>query len=703
MANWTQQNSRITSDGIKLLAKARAGEGQMVITRVLSRDFVQTSVAVIAMRMEEITPESIKQEGIIVNSYATNGTSIITARFSNVQNRDRSYSYEIKQIIVLAKLVNEGVEVVGEIPYIVLQCGPGDTQYEREHAEGDLLPPLDDNPTTFDYKIHVVHSGITEVNVQVSTGDYASEEELEQLASECLTRDTQLGVRINKVVADAVGQKTEDLTFIPWKPSYDDSNTWSRELNSDIPTFDGQTGGERFNYYNEDPEEDLYAGGYSKGSMSLGENSNATGTDNITYAPNSHAEGSYNYLGPSLSTDAEHAVGSDSADSSHAEGSKNTAVAGKFQHIEGYSNYSEGSYNHTEGTLNVNKGTNCHVAGSSNEILFPSCENDAVFGTGHRLLNRVGNSLVSGSSNSLGQDVSNVSVSGSEHDIDNATGSEITGYDHTIDGFSNSFVSGSDNNVKTASDSLVSGIANRLKNLTACFIHGCGIKTEYNTSYNAIFGRYNETEGSDTNAFVVANGTSDSDRRNILVLKKTGNLSVAGSVTSGSADLAEYFEWKDGNKKNQDRRGLFVTLDEDKIVLADNKTKYIVGCISAAPALIANNPHEWESKYKTDVFGSVIYDVVKDEKTGEEVRVPVLNEEYDASKTFIPRSERKEWGCVALHGRVVVVDDGSCEPNSYCRPIKNGIASKSDKGFRVLKRIDKTHILVWIEGSVTLD
>ena len=114
MANWTQQNSRITSDGIKLLARARAGEGQMYITRVLSRDFVQTSLAVMAMKMSDITPESIKQEGIIANSYATNGTSIITARFSNVQNRDRNYTYEIKQIIVIAKLMNEGVEVVGE-------------------------------------------------------------------------------------------------------------------------------------------------------------------------------------------------------------------------------------------------------------------------------------------------------------------------------------------------------------------------------------------------------------------------------------------------------------------------------------------------------------------------------------------------------------------------------------------------------------
>ena len=39
-----------------------------------------------------------------------------------------------------------------------------------------------------------------------------------------------------------------------------------------------------------------------------------------------------------------------------------------------------------------------------------------------------------------------------------------------------------------------------------------------------------------------------------------------GSSFSNGADYAEYFEWSDGNPTNEDRRGLCVVLDGDKIL-----------------------------------------------------------------------------------------------------------------------------------------
>jgi hypothetical protein len=44
-------------------------------------------------------------------------------------------------------------------------------------------------------------------------------------------------------------------------------------------------------------------------------------------------------------------------------------------------------------------------------------------------------------------------------------------------------------------------------------------------------------------------------------------------------------------------------------------------------------------------------------------------------------------------GKLVVIDDGTCEVNGYCKP-KNGTATKSDTGYRVLARLDETHIKV---------
>lgn len=87
-----------------------------------------------------------------------------------------------------------------------------------------------------------------------------------------------------------------------------------------------------------------------------------------------------------------------------------------------------------------------------------------------------------------------------------------------------------------------------------------------------------------------------------------GNVYAGGAYKTIGADYAEYFEWLDGNVDNQDRIGLFVTLDGDKIKLA-NKDDYILGVISANPSIVGNSAElDWHDKYKTDVYGRLIYD-----------------------------------------------------------------------------------------------
>lgn len=150
------------------------------------------------------------------------------------------------------------------------------------------------------------------------------------------------------------------------------------------------------------------------------------------------------------------------------------------------------------------------------------------------------------------------------------------------------------------------------------------------------------------------------------------------------ADYAEMFEWADGNFANEDRRGMLVALSGDKIIPAHGDD--FIGIISANPSVIGNNPLHWHGKYKTDVFGSVIYDDNGD---------AVLSEEYDPKREYIPRSERPEWAAVGLTGRLVVVDDGSCVPGLFISA-RQGRATKCYKntGARVLKRIDETHVEV---------
>ena len=78
--------------------------------------------------------------------------------------------------------------------------------------------------------------------------------------------------------------------------------------------------------------------------------------------------------------------------------------------------------------------------------------------------------------------------------------------------------------------------------------------------------------------------------------------------------------------------------------------------------------------------------------------VPKLNIEYDNTQKYIPRSERPEWDTIGMLGKLVTVDDGSCEVNGWCKVGKGGVATKSEKRtkFRVTSRLDKNHIRVLI-------
>ena len=83
---------------------------------------------------------------------------------------------------------------------------------------------------------------------------------------------------------------------------------------------------------------------------------------------------------------------------------------------------------------------------------------------------------------------------------------------------------------------------------------------------------------------LVGNGSS-SAKSNSYRLNNDGTAS-GGTYSSNGADYAEYFEWYDGNINNEDRRGLFVTIDGDKIKLASKDDTYILGIISGNPTVI---------------------------------------------------------------------------------------------------------------------
>lgn len=284
--------------------------------------------------------------------------------------------------------------------------------------------------------------------------------------------------------------------------------------------------------------------------------------------------------------------------------------------------------------------------------------------------------------------------------------------------------------------SFSSGMGNKISNSFSCAFG------RYNNafSYSHVFGYYNnafdnqfkcghfakdgtdgDISGTTGDAFIIGNGTSDT-RSNCFRVGYDGSVYGLSAFKTTGADYAEYFEWKDGNPNNEDRRGRLVALDGDKIRFATAEDADILGVVSSVPC-IEGDVHfdDWQGKYLTDVFGQRLTQIVhiparyeereiideNGEKKTENILVEeeydavqwVINPEYDPTKEYISRETRKEWAPVGLIGKLVVVDDGTCMPNEYCKSGENGIATKITyhTGYRVLSRIDETHIKVLVK------
>ena len=250
-------------------------------------------------------------------------------------------------------------------------------------------------------------------------------------------------------------------------------------------------------------------------------------------------------------------------------------------------------------------------------------------------------------------------------------------------------------------------------NAVGSYSTAAGHQTTAN-GYQFVCGKYNTAldafNDQNKNGYLVAVGNGNSRANsNALTLSGAGVLNCSEYATTGG-DYSELFEWADQNSNGEDRRGRFVTLDGNKIKIADADDHYILGIVSATPAVTGNNPNQWHQMYLLDVFGQPLTEEVEipahtDPDTGEEVPAKtvireILNPDYDPEQVYIPRSERKEWAAIGMMGQLIVIDDGTCEVNGYCRPANEGIATSDPDGpYRVMGRLDSTHIRVLFPGT----
>lgn len=236
--------------------------------------------------------------------------------------------------------------------------------------------------------------------------------------------------------------------------------------------------------------------------------------------------------------------------------------------------------------------------------------------------------------------------------------------------------------------------------------YGQFVAGKFNAEYDGATSA-DDTSGS---VFIVGVGTGDTAKANAFRITNAGKCMGSSSFSATGADYAECFEWVDGNKDAEDRRGYFVTFEGDKIRKASAEDNYILGVISVNPSVIGNAYTDmWHGMYLTDVFGERLTETVKvaekvNEETGEVIPAHtetrfILNPEYDHTQPYVGRDKRKEWAYVGTHGQLIVIDDGSSAVHDYCKPNNEGIATKSDEktAYYVIERLDENHIKVFVK------
>ena len=441
-----------------------------------------------------------------------------------------------------------------------------------------------------------------------------------------------------------------------------------------------------------------------KANTTVGANSTALGNDTAAAGNYAHAEGSF------TSAFGNHA---------HAEG-YDTDATGAASHAEGDRTTASGSQSHAEGSMTTAKGEASHAEGSSTNQCPSTID----------------------SSNTNDEIISKWKTS--KFSLAKGNGSHVEGNDCLALGLSSHAEGSSTTTSGTyshaeGSSTTASGLGSHaegyITKALGMYSHAEGYRTKASgegshaegrftesLKYQCAMGHHNNTAtatasnpsgiGTGT-SFVVGNGTYSCDdegnetivQSNAFRVNDNGQPFGQQAYTTQGCDYAEYYEWLDENKDAEDRRGYFVTLDGEKIKIA-NPGDFVLGIVSAWPSIIGNGDEDWLGRYILDNFGSRIpvtfeYEVEEQETITNEDGEPEIvtkkvkktgthwkqNPDYDPNKPYTQRSERPEWDAIGMLGVLAVRDDGTCQVNGFCTLADGGIATASDKGYRVVKRV----------------
>lgn len=394
------------------------------------------------------------------------------------------------------------------------------------------------------------------------------------------------------------------------------------------------------------------------GSKALGDCSHAEGSNTRALESNSHSEGcSTRSLG----------------NCSHAEGS-NTVAYSDSSHVEGINAKARGNYAHSEGNSNEANGESSHAQGVGTKA-----EGYASFSEGGYTTVRGSYSHAEGYSSTV-----NGSYSHAEGIYTSATGS----YSHA-----------------EGNSTLAEGYGAHAEGIStsarAPYSHSEGYYTD--TKANAgshVMGIYGEADT--PYSWFLGGGTSDTKALAAKILY-TGDAYIRNAWHAGGTGYAEIYKSLSSPTVEP---GYFVTLEGESIRNANDLDQFILGVTSANPGFIANSSElSLGNGFLTSTWKETLYeDVLIPEKSDKDgnitepaqiLKQPLLKTQSAASSQTASSCSDSAGILVTLLGQVLVLDDGTCVVNGYCLPNKDGIATASPSGYKVMKRVSDNQILIF--------
>lgn len=184
----------------------------------------------------------------------------------------------------------------------------------------------------------------------------------------------------------------------------------------------------------------------------------------------------------------------------------------------------------------------------------------------------------------------------------------------------------------------------------------------------------------------------------------------------------EMYEWYDIPEPHN-KLGKFVTFsknDPNKIEFAHNDDD-ILGISTVCALSTSDDPEDWKYSYLCNEYGDLYLKkerLAVGTKTYDQYMemnyirtypwehfIRIESQHLDKEKKYIRRSNRSEWVRVNLLGKVIVKDNGTCKPGSYCTVYSGKIKDlygtaipftkdSKNKKFYVIDRLSDNTILI---------